>query len=159
MRILSPVTQNPIEEKRDTLSPFNVQKIALYALAGMCGGSGFSIVGLRTLAVIPIYSALWSIPLFTSALGLSYAGIQIKDYADPEELKKMQEKAKTQPYDELLSNHSIEIILTYHVVSRAVLQEKFQQSVANLPYLQRIATCPLEQVKWYDLLSHEELRE
>lgn len=50
--MLSPIThhpyaptQNPIEEKWDTVSRFKVQKIALYGLAGMCGVLGFSIVG------------------------------------------------------------------------------------------------------------------
>ncbi|MEI8329155.1 MAG: hypothetical protein WCG14_04070 [Chlamydiia bacterium] len=84
--------------------------------------------------MIPIYSALWSIPLLTSALDLSYAGIQIKEYADPEELKKIQEIAKTKSYDELLSDHSIEIILTYHVLSRAMLQEKCWLEIQHLPY-------------------------
>jgi hypothetical protein len=129
--------------------------VALQILASISGASTIGVLILAGASVLAPVSAVCSIPLAATTVGLTYWASTIRDYKNPEELYRMRREAIGLSYDQLLKAHSIENIVEYSIVSKDILRDKFYEAISGLSYSKMVAKYPLATIESFGLLSTE----
>lgn len=148
-------SQSPIHQSSDRISSFKVQRVALQILASISGASTIGVLILAGASVLAPVSAVCSIALAATTVGLTYWASTIRDYKNPEELDRIRREAIGLSYDQLLKAHSIDHIVEYSIVSKDILQDKFYEEISGLSYSKMVAKYPLATIESFGLLSTE----